>query len=172
MELLDIYDKNRRFTGKITVRGQQRGEDEFVLGAVVWIINSRKELLITLRSPEKESWPDYWENTGGAVLSGESSIEGCLRELKEETGIQAEASQLTLLGTEMGNDTFFDIYAIVKDVDIADVRLQPGETADARWVTVGEFEAMCDEGSVAQPIAVHYRRVKPALMEYIKTHIG
>lgn len=171
MELLDIYDKNRRFTGKSIVRGEARRDDEYILVALAWIVNSRGELLITLRSHEKESWPDHWENTGGAVQSGESSVEGCVRELMEETGIIAEASELTLLNEHLGKVAFYDTYAIVKDIDIGQLRLQPGETADAQWVTVERFEEMCADGSVAEPIAGGYRRVKPALMEYIKTHI-
>ena len=97
MELLDIYDKNRIFMGRSIVRGEKRTADEYVLVALVWITNSRGELLITLRSPEKEHWGNYWENTGGAVQAGETSLIGCVRELMEETGISAEASELRRL---------------------------------------------------------------------------
>lgn len=168
MERLDIYDKNRIFTGRSIIRGEKLNADEYVLVALVWITNSRGELLITLRSPEKESWPNHWENTGGAVQAGETSLEGCVRELMEETGISAAASELTLINEHRGRNAFFDTYAIVKDVSVGDLRLQQGETADAQWVTVERFEEMCADGSVAEPIAGGYRRVKPALMEYIK----
>ena len=170
MELLDIYDKNRIFTGRSIVRGEKRTADEYVLVALVWITNSRGELLITLRSPEKEHWGNYWENTGGAVQAGETSLIGCVRELMEETGISAEASELTLIDEHREGNAFFDTYAIVKDVSLNELCLQPGETSDAQWVTVERFEEMCADGSVAKPIAGGYRRVKTALMEYIKTH--
>lgn len=168
MELLDIYDKNRRLTGKRIVRGESHGADEYVLVALVWIVNSRGELLITLRSPEKESWPNHWENTGGAVQAGESSLEGCVRELMEETGIAAEASELTMINMHRGKNAFYDTYAVKKDISITELHLQPGETVNAMWVTVERFEEMCADGSVAAPIAGGYRRVKPALMEYMK----
>ena len=171
MELLDIYDKNRKFTGKTIVRGEYLAPGEYVTVALVWIVNSRGELLITLRSPEKEHCPNQWENTGGAVLAGERSIEGCVRELMEETGIEASTSELTLINEHRGQNAFFDTYAIVKDISCDEVTLQPGETADAQWVTIERFEEMCVDGSVAEPIVGGYRRVKPALMEYIKTHI-
>lgn len=168
MELLDIYDENRKPTGKRIVRGDSRKSDEYVLVALVWIVNSRKELLITLRSHEKESWPDHWENTGGAVQAGEDSLSGCVRELMEETGIAVKASELTLLNEHRGRSAFYDTYAIRKDIPIEEVKLQPGETADAMWVSVERFEEMCADGSVAAPIAGGYQRVKPALMEYMK----
>ncbi len=167
MELLDIYDKNRNFTGKRVVRGTPRKAGEYFLVALVWIVNSRGELLITLRSPEKESWPNHWENTGGAVIAEESSAEGCVRELLEETGVRAEISELTLLNEHRGETAFYDSYAILRDMPIENVRLQPGETSDAMWVSVERFEAMCADGSVAAPIVGGYRRVKPALMKYI-----
>lgn len=169
MELLDIYDENRKFTGKRIVRGESRCQDEYVIVVLVWIVNSRGELLITLRSPEKESWPDYWENTGGAVQAGESSVEGCIRELMEETGISAETSELTLINSHRGKGAFYDAYAIKRDISIDELRLQPGETVDAMWVTVDRFEEMCADGSVAAPVAAGYRRVKPRLMKYIKS---
>ena len=168
MELLDIYDKDHRLTGRTTVRGERRERGEYVLGVVVWIVNSRGELLITLRSPEKESWPNYWENTGGAVMAGESSVDGCVRELLEETGIKADASELKLLDIEKGRDTFFDMYALKRDIELDELQLQPGETSDAMWVTVERFEEMCRDGSVAEPIARHYYNMKDKLMSYIK----
>ena len=55
----------------------------------VWVVNSLGDFLLTLRSPEKEASPGCWENSGGAVVAGETSLQGALRELGEETGIQA-----------------------------------------------------------------------------------
>jgi len=39
-----------------------------------------------LRHPNKKEYSNYWENTGGSVLSGETSKVGAIRELFEETG--------------------------------------------------------------------------------------
>jgi len=141
MERLDIYDKNRIFTGRNIVRGEKLNADEYVLVALVWITNSRGELLITLRSPEKESWPNHWENTGGAVQAGETSLAGCVRELMEETGISAEASELTLINEHRGRNAFFDTYAIVKDVAVSELLLQQGETAEDDFVLINIHDA-------------------------------
>jgi len=102
------------------------------------------------------------------VQAGESSIEGCIRELREETGIAAAASELTLLEQRQGRTAFYDTYAIKKDVSTAQLTLQPGETADAMWVSVERFEAMCADGSVADPIAGGYRRVKQTLLDFVE----
>jgi len=49
-ELLDLYDKNGNRTGRLVERGKPIKEDEYVLGAHVWIINSKQEFLLTKRS--------------------------------------------------------------------------------------------------------------------------
>lgn len=171
IEMLDIYDENRRLTGRTVARGEPIAQGEYVTVSLVWIVNSRGEILITLRSPEKEHCPNQWENPGGAVRAGETSLEGCMRELREETGIVAEASELTLLDAHRGWGAFFDTYAVLRNMPAEDVKLQEGETAGAMWVTVERLEEMCADGSFAAPIAEGYRRTKPALLEYMKEHM-
>ncbi len=166
-ELLDIYDGNRRFTGRVMLRGEALRPGDYRLVVLVWIVNGAGELLITLRSPEKEDWANYWENTGGAVKAGETSREGCVRELFEETGIRAEPDEPELLSSHRGKSAFYDAYAIRRDISAEQVRLQPGETAAAMWVSRRKFEKMCRNGSVAAPIAAGYRRIRPALESFI-----
>lgn len=170
MEFLDIYDESKNLTGRQIQREAPRGSREYVLAAVVWVTNSCGELLITLRSAEKASWPGYWENTGGAVLAGERSCDGCLRELREETGIYAHPDELVFLTCEKDGGAFFDIYATKQDIPLESIRLQAGETEAAMWVTVEKFEKMCENAEVADPIIRHYRSAKPLLMEFIQAH--
>ena len=49
-------------------------------------MNSKYEILISKRAPWKRHG-SLWECNGGSILSGETSLEGILRELKEELGI-------------------------------------------------------------------------------------
>ena len=58
----------------------------------------------TKRKADKE-YGNMWEPTGGLVQSGETSIEGIIRELKEEIGIIANVNDLKLYKTnvEKGN---------------------------------------------------------------------
>ena len=171
-ELLDIYDENRRLTGRVVLRGEELKPGDYRLVVLVWIVNGAGELLITLRSPEKEDWANFWENTGGAVKAGETSREGCVRELFEETGIRAEPDEPELLSSHRGKSAFYDAYAIRRDISADKLRLQPGETVDAMWVSRRRFEKMCREGSVAAPIAASYRRIRPALENFIARHSG
>ena len=96
MELWDIYDRQRRTTGRFHVRGTPMGRGEYHLTAFVWVFNRQRELLLTRRAPEKEHYANCWAATGGAALVGETSLQTVRRELREETG--AVASELIPLG--------------------------------------------------------------------------
>ena len=83
MELWDVYDENRKLTGKKHERGVPLGPGEYHIIADVWTVNQRSEILLTRRHPDKP-YGLLWECTGGSVLTGENSVEGALRELSEE----------------------------------------------------------------------------------------
>ena len=75
MELWDIYDRQRRTTGRFHVRGTPMGRGEYHLTAFVWVFNRQRELLLTRRAPEKEHYANCWAATGGAALVGETSLQ-------------------------------------------------------------------------------------------------
>jgi len=90
MELWDLYDKDRRPLGIIHKRGDRLKRGTYHLAVGIWTVNSNNELLITLRDKAKKEWPSLWENTAGSVLKGETSLQGAVRELFEETGISRD----------------------------------------------------------------------------------
>ena len=59
MELWDIYDRQRRTTGRFHVRGTPMGRGEYHLTAFVWVFNRQRELLLTRRAPEKEHYANW-----------------------------------------------------------------------------------------------------------------
>lgn len=156
MELWDIYDINRNKTGQTHVRGRPMRRGEYHLSAFVWTFNSDGQLLLTRRSPEKESYPNLWAVTGGAAVAGETSLQAMQRELFEETGIRAEAEEFRLVGSYRRKNGFCDVYFLKKDVPLERLVMQPGETCDARWVSRAEFEALSAAGQVAKPDVSRY----------------
>ena len=90
-EKLDIYNENKIKTGKIIERKEEVTieKNEFVLAVQCWIINTKNEILLTKRKLDKK-FGGMWEPTSGLVKSGEDSIQGIKREIKEEIGIEIE----------------------------------------------------------------------------------
>ena len=89
MEYIDIFDYNNNPTGEIKEKTQAHEDGNFHRTAHVWIMNDKKELLLQKRSATKKSHPNFWDISGaGHIRAGETVIEGAIRELKEELGVE------------------------------------------------------------------------------------
>ena len=113
MEKWDLYTKYREKTGKEHIRGEEIPEGLYHLVVHVWIRNSRGEYLLSRRAADRPTYPFFWETVGGSVLQGETSIEGAVREVKEEVGItlSPESGQLafTKIRDTVNGEKFRDI---------------------------------------------------------------
>ena len=150
IELWDIYDGERRKTGRLHERGKHLAKGDYHLVVHVWIRNRRGEWLIDKRAPEKEVAPGIWETAGGSALAGESSLEAALREVREELGIAllpANGRLWRSMRRDHGYNDFCDIWLFEQEVSLSDIIFQPGETCDARWATADVIREMTREGS-------------------------
>lgn len=170
MELCDLYDKNCMPLGRTAVRGSRLKKGEYYLVVFVWVFNGRGQLLLTKRSPEKLSFPNKWNMTGGAVQAGESSLQAVQRELFEETGIRAEPGEFIRVETyrRAGKNDICDVYFLCRDVALDELVMQKGETCGAIWVSRQELERMIAQDLVAKPDAERYRALGEQLNDYLK----
>ncbi|UOQ87170.1 NUDIX hydrolase [Gracilibacillus salinarum] len=145
MEIWDIYDQNRKRTGRTHKRGLPMADGDYHIVVSVWIINENGDILLTKRHPDK-SHPNLWEGTGGSILAGENSLEGALREVKEEIGVPLSKKNGKLVKSTRrdGFHDFKDDWLFAENVDIRDVVLQEEEVVDIKWVTRKELKAMYD----------------------------
>nr|WP_083430860.1 NUDIX hydrolase N-terminal domain-containing protein [Ndongobacter massiliensis] len=135
-EWWDLYDRRGVFVGRHQ-RGVPLPAGCFHHMVCIFVVNSRREVLMTKRAPEK-SYAGYWELTAGSVLAGEALATAAARELAEETGIVCEKEALTYLDRffipEL--DGWMSFFFVQRDVPLEDLHLQPGETVDARWISL------------------------------------
>lgn len=136
MEYQDLYRvSDGRYVGK-HIRGRAIPNGTYLHLVSVFTVNSKREILLTQRA-ESKSHALEWENTGGAVQAGETLREAAVRELMEETGIKAAEDELVYLGNLIARreqNARMHAFFLSRDVDLADIRLQEGETVDAKWV--------------------------------------
>jgi len=146
MELWDIYDKNRKPTGRTHVRGEPLPAGDYHLVVRAWIVNSKGEFLITKRAPEKLGFPGYWETPAGSALTGEDSLTAVIREVKEESGIDVKPENGVIITSifRHNRSNFWDIWLFRCEFDMNDVALQPGETVDAKKATWDEIAGMME----------------------------
>ena len=98
--------------------------------------------------------------TGGAALVGETSLQTVRRELREETGIEADEADFHLVRSFREHSTFSDVYFLFHDIPLSALHLQPGETTEARWVSKAGLEALVASGEVAQPDVRRLRQLR------------
>lgn len=148
-EFWDIYDKDRRKTGRLQERGKPPvSPDDYHLVVEIWLKNSKGEVLMTQRHPDKH-FGGLWECTGGSVLAGEDSITAALREVREEIGVdlsQGKPGQhlasFTVRREAPHYSAHYDIYLFERDVPLEALTLQPEEVVSAKWVNAAEFRQM------------------------------
>ena len=167
MEWNDIYDSQRRRTGRVHRRGTRWRPGEFGLVVCVWIYDGKGRVLMTRRAPGK-SFAGTWENSGGAAQAGESSLQAITRELYEETGIKAVPEEFELIATDRDKNTFYDFYCLKRTTPVEQVVLLPGETDDVKWVTFPEVHRMIEERQICRIIAGQFLRQEPELLRRVE----
>lgn len=154
-ELWDIYDKNRKKTGKVAQRGVTKlefGKEYHIVVAAV-IMNSKNEILISQRAAYKKLGLQ-WELNGGSVLYGETSLEGILRVLKEELGLEFSKKEAIFLKeiTARKFQNFKDLWLFRKNIDIKDIKFLDGEAIAAKWINIDEFMRMYNNGEIVKTV--------------------
>ena len=162
MEWNDIYDENRNATGKLHKRGTPWHAGEYGLVVCVWVYDGRGHLLLTRRAQGK-SFAGTWENSGGAAKAGETSLQAVARELYEETGIRAEEAEFELLDSDLDRNTFYDFYCLKRQIPVAEIVLQPGETDGVQWASFDRVREMIREGLICKIIGNQFKRLEPKL---------
>ena len=146
MEIWDLYDENRRLTGKTMVRGEPVPVGLYHLVVDILFLNGKGETLLQRRAKEKSVLPDIWSVTGGAALQGEDSAEACIRETQEEMGFTPDLSAGRVLLRERRDRKnvggyFRDVWLIRQDVPLEQMTYQPEEVQDAMWILPEKIKA-------------------------------
>lgn len=102
------------------------------------------KILLTRRAPGRNYMPGKWDIPGGTIEKGESPEQALLREIAEETGIHVSLGPPIYIYNNMvqfpKRQTLQIVYlAMYND---GEVRLNPREHTDHRWVTLEELVAM------------------------------
>lgn len=148
-ELWDLYDEQRNKIGKTCRRGVDPlldGEYHIVVTAI--IINSENKILVSKRAAHKKH-PLVWECNGGSIKTGETSLQGMLREIEEELGLKFTAEDATFLKEIKSTHDFKDLWVFRKDAKIEEITFPDGEAIEAKWVTMEELEEMHKNGETS-----------------------
>ena len=145
MELVDLLNKRKELVGKTCERNSVP-DGFYRLSIHNWIINDKNEILIQQRSSNRKMFPNMWTNTGGACISGETSIKTVIRELKEELNIDVNKDHLEFIASYKREKDFVDVWILKENINIKDIKFIDGEVQDVKWVSIDEWQDMLKEG--------------------------
>lgn len=168
-EYFDVLNEEGNYTGKVESREKCHKEGLWHKAVVVFIINSKEQVLLQRRSANKKLWPNIWDVTaGGHVLVGEFGFQTIIRETKEELGIELDKSEMIFLGSsrssnvkgDIVNNHFNEYYIANKDIDETKLKLQEEEVSEVKWI---------DKNEIIEKIKDNYNEItdKKGCWEYL-----
>lgn len=164
MECLDIYDENGNLTGRTADRSTFLPQGEYFLCAHVILENTDGLFLIQQRSDTKATRPGQWDITAGAVDAGETSLDGALREAKEEVGLTIPRDAMQFLFRDRRRSCYHDVWYVRMPFALTDCTMQESEVQALRLVTAEELDAL------VQQMLHRSRNYKALLSAFLKKH--
>jgi len=151
MEYIDVLDEKGNKTGEVKSKDEVHEKGLWHRAVHIWILNSKNEILLQLRSKNLVSSPGKWDiSAAGHISEGEESLISAERELFEELGVKIPIESFILLGhvTQSAiknngtyiNNEFNDVYLIRSDLKIEDFKFNDGEVEKVEYVPLETFK--------------------------------
>ncbi|MEU9051943.1 NUDIX domain-containing protein [Streptomyces sp. NPDC048384] len=97
----------------------------------------RADRVLAIRRGPAVARPGYWQPLSGKIEPGETQREAVVREVGEEVGLTVVP--LAKVWESETDDGRFRLHWWTANAEAGDVVPDPGEVAEARWVTPEEF---------------------------------
>ncbi len=149
-EYLDIWNSEGQPTGKIGTKDEAHQKGLFHPTVHVWFYTPAPALLLQKRSLSKQTFPGFWDvSVAGHVSAGESILEGALREVKEEIGLDIPPSDLVPLDIRKNTNRFENgvidcefqhVFLVKLETDVSQLRIQETEVDAVRLFSFEELQ--------------------------------
>ncbi len=157
-EYIDVINENGSPTGVKKLKSEVHRGGDWHRAVHVWIVNSKGELLIQKRAPQKDNHPNMWDiPSAGHVSAGETPAICAERETEEELGLTLGAEKFEYLftvsqksvsnnGTYINNE-INDVFLVRLDAELSRMELQKEEVSEVRFVPFRELEKIIGNGN-------------------------
>jgi 16S rRNA (adenine1518-N6/adenine1519-N6)-dimethyltransferase len=137
-EIFDVCDEADQVIGQLP-RSLVHARKLLHRAVHVFVFNACGELLLQLRSAEKDEYPlCYTSSASGHLGAGESYDEAAPRELEEELGLTGYPLE-RLHKFPAGPETSFEHTVLYRTTAETIPRIDPREIAEARFLTLDEI---------------------------------
>lgn len=116
------------------------------MGVGALILNERNELLIV-----KPSYKDHWSTPGGTVDENESPRSACIREVKEEVGLEIRDPKFLCVdwsspsGEKEESLQFIFFGGVINAEQEKSIKLAPNEISDYKFLPLNEALPLLSE---------------------------
>ena len=142
-EHYEVLDDQGHSTGELMTKNQVHEQEILHSTVNVWILNSKREVLLQLRGKNMELNPDTWDVAIGThVRPAEDPTDAALRCLQTELGVTVTKDQIKHLfniqsahPVEGGkiHRTLGHVFLLKRDLDINDFEFDPEKIAMLAW---------------------------------------
>lgn len=153
-EYFDILNEQGEKTGIKKERAIVHQDGSWHKAVHIWIINENGDILLQRRCANKDSDPNMLDiSCAGHLTSGDDSIHGAIRELKEELNLDVNKSELkyitTLKRSPKHDDGFIDnefddLYILRTNKKIEELKYQEEEISEIFFVPYKKFKEMIE----------------------------
>ena len=145
-ELFDVYDINGDYIGvKPKSFCHSKNPGVFHKPVWIWIVNGKGQVLLQKRAATKKFMPNKWDGSvTGHVVSGETSLDGCVRETSEEIGLKFNEDQFEFLGEFWAKEVWEigQVYLLKTEIDLKRVKVQKEEVSEVKFVDFDKFKSL------------------------------
>ncbi|WBW49536.1 NUDIX domain-containing protein [Peptoniphilus equinus] len=150
-EYWDLYNARGKRKHKVVRRGERLKQGEYHIVAEGWIRVDRHHFLLQQRAYTKRRFGGLWyASVGGAILAGETPLDGLIREGKEEIGVDLSCCPIRLKRIEHQGRSIFYIYLIDCPLDLDALCLQEDEVNAVRIVNLQELRRLYRWGKMVR----------------------
>lgn len=166
MEFWDLYTEDRKPIGKTHLRGNKIPDNKYHLVVHVWIRNSEGKFLISQRAANRPTFPLMWECVGGSVLKGESSIQGAVREAKEEVGVDLSPEKGRIVFSKVRKEIdgkkfndILDVWLFQYDGDVSLKNATTDEVEQVAWLDSRQIQDLAEQNKLVKTLNYFFTEV-------------
>jgi isopentenyldiphosphate isomerase len=156
-EIIDIITKSGKPTGETALKSEIHKKGYYHNTAHIWLYTKNGNILLQQRAKSKLIYPLLWDvSVAGHIDSGETIVEGALRELKEEIGLTLYEDNLSKIGifecfktynTRFIDNEFHHTFIAELNTSIDKLTLQKEEVEALKLVSFENFEFLLKSSS-------------------------